>query len=350
MKILVTGATGRIGANLVQELLSKGHEICSFVYPGDRSRAHKLDGFERVQTIEGDLRNLEDVNKAVDGVDVIYHLAAAFTGPFDHREFLAINAMGTLNILEGIRGRLPNLHRFVYASTEAIYWELTERGYCFDEPIDEEMVARYHKMPYFLTKWIGEELAMTYHHQFGVPTTVFRFSTVIEPSEFLNEDGLPKIFLLRPTYERYKDYQTSDPEEEEMVRNIKSLWEGEEKFLLSRTPDGRPFKRHYCDVRDIVQGLVLGMEKEAAIGEEFTLSGAALFRWDEIVPYLSERYGLEYVEARIPFAGHHEFDLSKIVDLLGYKPVHDFNSVLETAEAMRRGEETEVIPSGIAFR
>lgn len=351
MKILVTGGTGRIGANLVKELLTRGHEVYSFVYPGDRSRAHKLDGFERLQTIEGDLRNLEDIKKAVDGVDVIYHLAAAFTGPFDYREFLAINAMGTLNILECIRSGLPNLHRFVYASTEAIYWELQERGYCFDEPIREEMVARYHKMPYFLTKWIGEELAMTYHHQFGVPTTVFRFSTVIEPSEFLNEEGLPEIFLFRPTYERYKEYQTTGLEEEEMVRILKSLWKGEEKFLLRRTPDGRPFKRQYCDVRDIVQGLVLGIEEEAAVGEEFTLSGAALFRWDEIIPYLSERYGLEYVEARVPHnALYHEFDLSKIINLLGYKPVHDFNSVLKTAEAMRRGEETEVIPSGVAFR
>ena len=67
MKILVTGGTGRIGANLVKGLLAKGHEIRSFVYPGDRSRAHKLDGFERVETVEGDLRNLEDVKRAVEG-------------------------------------------------------------------------------------------------------------------------------------------------------------------------------------------------------------------------------------------------------------------------------------------
>ena len=350
MEILVTGGTGRIGANLVKDLLARGHEVRSFVYPGDRSRAHKLDGFDRVQTVEGDLRNLDEVKRAVDGVDAIYHLAAAFTGPFDHTEFLAINAMGTLNILECIRTGLPNLHRFVYASTEAIYWELTERGYCFDEPVREEMVARYHQMPYFLTKWIGEELAMTYHHQFGVPTTVFRFSTVIEPSEFLNDEGLPNLFLLRPTYERYRAFETTDPEEKDMVRTLRSLWNGEEKFLLSRTPDGRPFKRQFCDVRDIVQGLVLGIDKEAAVGEEFTLSGAALFRWDEIVPYLSDRYKLEYVEARIPLGLYHEFDLSKIVNLLGYKPAHDFDSVLETAEAIRRGEETDVIPTGIAFR
>jgi len=42
MKILVTGGTGRIGTHLVKQLLAKGHEIRSFIYPGDTSRVHKL--------------------------------------------------------------------------------------------------------------------------------------------------------------------------------------------------------------------------------------------------------------------------------------------------------------------
>ena len=111
MKILITGGTGRVGANLAQALLDKGHEIRSFVYPGDQSRAHKLDGFDRVETIEGDLRNLADVRRAVEGVDAVYHIAAAFGGPFDNREYLEINGMGTINVLESIRELTPNLHR-----------------------------------------------------------------------------------------------------------------------------------------------------------------------------------------------------------------------------------------------
>ena len=82
MKILVTGGTGRIGANLVKRLLEKGHDIRSFVYPGDASRAHKLDAYDRVETVVGDLRNFDDVKCAVEGVDAIYHLAAAFGGAF----------------------------------------------------------------------------------------------------------------------------------------------------------------------------------------------------------------------------------------------------------------------------
>jgi hypothetical protein len=64
---------------------------------------------------------------------------------------------------------------------------------------------------------------------------------------------------------------------------------------------------------------------------------------------LADRYQLGYVEARIPAPNYFEFDLSKIKDLLGYQPEHDFYSILETAEAMRRGEETDVIPTGIRY-
>lgn len=343
MKILVSGGTGRIGANLVRQLLAKGHEIRSFVYPGDASRAHKLDGFAGVETVAGDLRKFEDVRRAVQGVDAIYHLAAAFGGPFDNRQYLAINGMGTLNLLESVRAACPHLQRFIYACTEAIYWRLEEKGRYFVQPIHEEMVARYHHMPYFLTKWVGEELAMAYYHQYGVPTTSFRFSTVLEPSEFLDHRGLPKLFLFSTAYERYQ--AETSPDFDALI----AQWDGEEQFLLSRNPNGVPYRQHFCDVRDIVQGLVLALEKEEAVGEEFTLGGAAILDWGELVPWLAERYGMGYVEARLPEANYFTLDLTKIQTRLGFRPQHDFYSVLQTAEAIQQGQETDVIPTGIRY-
>lgn len=343
MKILITGGTGRVGANLASALLDKGHDIRSFVYPGDQSRAHKLDGFERVETLEGDLRDFAAVRRAVDGVDAVYHIAAAFGGPFNHREYLAINGMGTINLLEAIRELTPSLHRLVYASTEAIYWSNPYNGRCFEEPIREDQVARYQTMPYFLTKWIGEELVMSYHLQFGLPSVTTRFATIIEPGEFLDESGLPPLFLLGPTYERCKDQDGAFAEQ------IRALWTGEEQFLLARNPDGRPYKQQFADVRDIVQGLVLTLERDEAVGEVFNLGGAALFDWGEVVPYLAERFGLKFVEARRPDWNFFELDLTNIKEKLGFAPEHDLASVLDAAEAMRRGEDVGIIPTGVRF-
>ena len=115
--------------------------------------------------------------------------------------------------------------------------------------------------------------------------------------------------------------------------------------MLCRNPNGRAHRQHVCDVRDIVQGLVLGLEKEEAVGQEFNLAGA-IYDWGEIVPVLAERYQLDYVEARFPLPCYFEFDLSKIQSALGYQSQYDFYRSLETAEAIRRGESTEVIPTG----
>ena len=349
MKILVTGGTGRIGANLVTRLLDKGHTIRSFVYPGDASRAHKLDTFGSVETVYGDLRNSDDVNNAVQGVDAIYHLAAAFGGPFDNRQYLHINVMGTLNLLESIRDHCPDLHRFVYASTEGVYWSAKINGRYFDEPITEDTVGDYPDMPYLLTKWLGEELAVAYHLQYGVPTCVMRFSTVIEPSEFLNDDGLPGIMLYSAAVEQSRSKSGRNADEQDMLDALIAGWTGEEKLLLSLNPNGVPYRQHFSDVRDIADGLVLGIEGDAAIGEVFNLAGAAIFDWGELVPMLAERHQIPMTEARMPFANYFELDLSKIKNLLGFQPRHDFDSILATAEAIQRGESTDVLPTGIRY-
>ncbi len=350
MKILVTGATGRIGANLVMRLLEQGHSIRSLVYPGDASRAGKLDGLANVETVWGDLRNPQDARDAVAGVDVVYHLAAAFGGPFDNRQFLDINVMGTLNLLESVRELCPDLHRFVYASTAGVYWSLREYGRYFETPISEDMVdRRYPDMPYLMTKWLGEELAVAYQLQYTLPVTVLRFSTVIDPGDFLNERGLPTLFLYSTAYERYKSESRADPAEQAMIDELLAGWDGREKLLISLNPNGVPYHEQFGDVRDIVQGLDLSISVDAAVGQIFNLSGAAIFDWGELVPRLAERYQLPVAEARVPYANYYEIDQSRIMKLLGFRPQHDLDSILETAGAMRRGEATDVVPNGVAY-
>ncbi len=350
MKILVTGATGRIGANLVARLLDKGHEIRSFVFPGDASRADKLDSYANVETVVGDLRNADEVRAAVAGVEAVYHIAAAMGGPFDNRQYLDINVGGTLNILEAIRELCPDLQRVVYASTEGVYWDARVNGRYFETPISEDMVGLlYPDMPYLMTKWLGEELVMVYHYQYGLPTCVTRFSTVVEPSEFLNEDGLPNIMLYSAAVANYETQAGRNADEQALIDALLNGWDGEEKLLLSRNPNGIPYRQHFGDVRDIVQGLVLALERDEAVGEIFNLSGAAILDWGELVPWLAERHGLPYAEARLPFNNYFALDLSKIETKLGYQAQHDFASILATAESIRRGEATDIIPTGLRY-
>jgi nucleoside-diphosphate-sugar epimerase len=348
MKILVTGSNGRIGANLVRRLLQRGHEIRGFVFPGDASRVHKLDGIANVELVEGDLRDYAAVERAVKGVDAVYHIAAAFASPHSNLEYLQINGLGTLHLLEAIRAHAPELQRLVYACTEAVYWRTEDDGRLFEQPIREDEVSHSKLMPYYLTKWIGEELCMNYHYQYGVPTVVCRFATVLEPSELLDEEGIPRYWSVAHARERLQALPDPSPAAREALQQLDEAWQAGRRLLLSRCPDGRSFKQEWGDVRDIAKGLALALDAEAAVGEAFTVGGL-LTVWEELVPALAERLGVGYADVRMPSPNYFEFDHTKVRELLGYTPDHDFWSTLDAALAIRAGRETDVVPTGVRY-
>ena len=348
MRILVTGSNGRIGANLVRRLLRQGHEVRGFVFPGDASRVHKLDGIANVELVEGDLRDYAAVQRAVRGVDAVYHIAAAFASPHDNIEYLQINGLGTLHVLEAIRAHAPELQRLVYACTEAVYWRTEDDGRLFERPIREHEVSQSMAMPYFLTKWIGEELCMNYHYQYGVPTVVCRFTTVLEPSELLDAEGIPQYWSLAHYRERLRGLSDPSPAEREARAQLDAAWQEGRRLLVCRCPDGRSFKQEWCDVRDIAKGLALALDADAAVGEAFTVGGL-LTVWEELVPALAERLGVGYADVRMPSPNYFEFDHTKVRELLGFTPDHDFWSTLDAALAIRAGRETDVVPTGVRY-
>ena len=348
MKILVTGSNGRIGANLVRRLLQRGHEIRGFVFPGDASRVHKLDGVANVELVEGDLRDYAAVERAVKGVDAVYHIAAAFASPHSNLEYLQINGLGSLHLLEAIRAHAPELQRLVYACTEAVYWRTEDDGRLFEQPIREDEVSHSKLMPYYLTKWIGEELCMNYHYQYGVPTVVCRFATVLEPSELLDEEGIPRYWSVAHARERLQALPDPSPAAREALQQLDKAWQAGRRLLLSRCPDGRSFKQEWGDVRDIAKGLALALDADAAVGEAFTVGGL-LTVWEELVPALAERLGCSCADVRMPSANFFEFDHTKVRELLGFTPDHDFRSTLDAALAIRAGRQTDVIPTGVRY-
>jgi UDP-glucose 4-epimerase len=341
MKVLVTGATGRIGANVVDDLRRRGHQVRAFVYPGDASRAHKLDAFRDVELVPGDLRDREAVNRAVAGVEAVVHLGAAMGGPFDNVAYFDINARGTLLLLEAARELAPNLRRFVYASTDSMY---VGAGDLSGMPsfVTEEMGRDDHPMPYVLTKFYGEHLCRRYHAQYGLPTVVLRFANQVGPGEWLDARGLPRgEFLLHWHHARYRQMEQKSPDDERSWQALDRLVQeagDAPRLLLARNLAGQPYQRSYCDVRDTVYGVRLAVEKDEATGEVFTLSGAVV-RWDHAVPYMSQQLGVPYVEATLSRRFFWEYDTSKMRLKLGYEWRHGVESMAEAALAVRRGED-----------
>ena len=324
MNILITGITGRIGANLARELVARGHSIRGLVWPRD-PRVENLRQMG-VELIEGSLTETADVVRAVDGTAAIYHLGAAFQGggPFTDEEYFEINVRGTFNMLQAARDE--DVGQFIFASSDALYEKYIPGG--MPAPITEE-TPRVPKGAYALTKALGEELCNGYWAGYGVPTTILRFAMVRAADEILD---FPQFYL-----SKMKD---AHPE-------LAPLWKGEESALLLKDARDRPFKKHIADVRDIVHGCLCALGKERALGQTYQLAGPAPFTWDDVSYRLAELLELPHVEVRV--AGtptYYEFDLGKAQRDLGFSPSCDIVKMIVDALNYGRGEDIGVLPHG----
>src|ERR1700742_4735560 len=120
MTVLVTGAAGRVGANMVRRLVEDDHDVVAMVMPGD-PQAAKLSGLP-VRVVESDLGDQRAIDAACTGVTRVVHLAAQLVrGATPVDRFYDINAFGTLRLLEGMVRHGAGLERFVLISTDGTY-------------------------------------------------------------------------------------------------------------------------------------------------------------------------------------------------------------------------------------
>ena len=325
MRILITGITGRIGANLAAALVADGHAVRGLVWARD-ARVEKLRPLG-VELIAGSLTEAADVARAVAGSDAIYHLGGAFQGggPFTNDDYFAINVRGTYLMLEAARAA-PRLQQFIFASTDAVYAKYPPGG--MTAPIDPQRAPREPKGPYALSKALGEELCDGYWRTYRTPITTLRFALTVGAGEILTFPQF-RLSRLRATY-----------------LDLEPHWHGEERLVLMRDLDGRPWRKQIADVRDIVAGCVAALGVPGALGRTFQLAGPTAFGWDEAVPYLSERLGIPFIDVRSPgVPTHYEFDLSAARDVLGFAPQYGIRRMIDDALAFERGEAIGVLPT-----
>jgi nucleoside-diphosphate-sugar epimerase len=115
MKILITGATGKVGSRLTKRLAQRGDEVRALVR--DQARADNLRG-ERIELVAGDLLDADSLAAAVRGVDAVVHCAAFFRGATPEQAH-AVNDLGTRHLASAARE--ASVGRFVFASTGLVY-------------------------------------------------------------------------------------------------------------------------------------------------------------------------------------------------------------------------------------
>jgi len=188
-KVLVTGGAGFIGSRLVKALLQKGLtvkvlDIQRGFLGGESSPNLEFIGVGSDELCGGMVdRVLAD--RAVEGVDVVYHLAVNWDGSnWEGKHPLAdlfdVNVRGSLNLLEAARS--CGVRHFLFASSCAVYGEAKSSA------VDEETVCKpetspHHLSAYGVMKLTVEKLCLMYYHRYGLPITSFRIEVVFSDNE-----------------------------------------------------------------------------------------------------------------------------------------------------------------------
>ena len=171
--VLVTGADGFIGSHLVERLVAEGARVRAFCVYNSRGSAGWLDGLDAatrsaIDIRLGDIRDGRFVERATDGIEVVFHLAALIAIPYSYtavESFIDTNVRGTMHVLEAA-GR-AGVRRVIQTSTSEVY------GTPDTLPITELHPLRA-QSPYAASKVAADQLALAYYRSFGTPVVVLR--------------------------------------------------------------------------------------------------------------------------------------------------------------------------------
>jgi dihydroflavonol-4-reductase len=257
MKTLVTGGTGFVGANVVRALLKRGVEVRALVRP--RSDTQNLDSLE-VELVAGDLRDRGSLEAALDGCDIVYHVAAMYAlWARNPREIYDSNVTGTINILEA--AGQAGVQKIVYTSSVATIG-LPKDGTPGTEEVPlppEDMVSDYKR-----SKYLAEQEVLKYAQR-GLPVVI------VNPSFPVG------AWDVKPT-----------PSGQIIVN-----------FLRGKIPAYVDTGLNVVDVEDVAIGHVMAAER-GRIGERYIL-GHANLTLPELFQLLAQVSGMSAPRFRIPY-------------------------------------------------
>jgi dTDP-L-rhamnose 4-epimerase len=298
MKTLVTGGAGFIGSHLVRRLIALGDRVTvldSLAPQVHGGQAPSLP--EGVDLIEGNVGDADLVDRALEGVDRVVHLAAAVgvgQSMYEIASYVRENTMATATFLERLVNTSPLPTRLVVASSMSIYgegqYECSQHGAVAPSPRPEEqLLSRQWEcvcpecqrpleprptsetkplIPtsvYAVTKRDHEELCLVTGAAYGVPTVALRFFNVYGPGQALSNPytGVAAIFASR-------------------------LLNGRAPVIFE---DGRQ-SRDFIHVSDIVEGILSSLESEDAVGHAVNLGTGSVSTVNDVAEALANGLGV----------------------------------------------------------
>jgi len=336
--ILVTGGAGFIGSNLSLKLLDKGYSVTVLDNLSEQVHGSNSPLYnsvkDKVNFIKGDVLKIDDWKKALEGIDVVVHLAAETgTGQsmYEIEKYTDVNIKGSSIFLDFITNNKHSIKKMIIASSRAIYGEgkyeckncgvVYPKGrkdedmakgdfsvkcpYCNQNvqilPTDEE--SKIHPTSiYGITKQVQEQMFMVVGKALNIPTVAFRYQNVYGPGQSLSNPytGIISIFSTR-------------------IRT------GSDINIFEDGLESRDFV--YID--DVVDATILGIEKEEANYEVFNVGFGEQITVLNVAESLIRNF---HSKTKIKITGNYRIgdirsnfaELKKIKNKLGFVPKINF--------------------------
>jgi nucleoside-diphosphate-sugar epimerase len=305
-RFLVTGGAGFIGSHIVRRLVAGGAEVCVLDLFTTGRRANLAEVAGQIELIEGDIREIETVRRAVADVEFVLHLAALVSVPesVEHPERnFAINSAGTHNLL--LAAHEARVRRFVFSSTCAVYGDHAA-------PHHEQLAPRA-LSPYAAAKLGGEQLCHAFTHVYGLSTVCLRYFNVFGPGQ--NPRG---------------GYAAAIP------LFITALLEGKPPQIFG---DGHQ-SRDFVYVQNVVEANLRACLMDAAIGGVFNIGTGRETSLRDLLALLNTISGQAvepiFAPSRVGDIRHSYSDISRAKDVLGYRPTVDLAEGLRETFAWYR--------------
>lgn len=301
--VLVTGGAGCVGSNLCRKLSELDVEKVIILDNLSSAYEWNIPSSEKVQFVEGDILNDEDLKRVFkENPNYVFHLAAHFANQksVDNPEKdLMVNGIGILKVLE--YAQLTGVDRFVYSSSGCGVYGLESKM-----PFKEHDISINLHTPYQVTKLLGELYTNYFHNLYDLPIVNARFFNVFGPGEVPGKyrNVIPNFF-----------YWSMNGQ------------------ALPITGNGTE-TRDWTYVEDIVSGLLAMGVVEGAIGEAINLGSA---KDHKVVDMANIVNGLTGNESGIKFTQRRNWDaktcllssIGKAQNILGYKPKMTFEDGLK---------------------
>ena len=264
MKIFVTGGSGFIGSHLIEGLAGAGYDVTALIRKA--GNAGFLPPDKAILRV-GDLKNYESLKKAMNGCDVVFHVAALCTDWATEKDFYEVNVVGTRNVLRAAKEN--NIGKIILISSTGVLGEE-------DCPSPKNEDAPYRpEMSYFLSKWV--ESGMNHYRR-------TKMLAERESIEFCRKNNID-LTVIRPAW----------------VYGPREFHAGPFEFCNAISkgyrimPMGRQNRFHVIFVRDLVEAMISAMEKNVPGINVFNIGNSS-------VPLMRDYFNLfcEHMKVKRP--------------------------------------------------